>query len=168
MVTRLPTLQTPGVYGSVLLRIHSLTPTSARAWGTMSVGGMLCHLDDAFTRVPRRDETGTNPARNDTEAAANHGASWIGRRLLRPLALHTPLPWARNMPTVAQVDQLRGGTPPSTFHRDQAKLLASLFLFFHDADWTGRPHPFMGPLTHWEWMRWAWLHTDHHLRQFSA
>ncbi len=95
-------------------------------------------------------------------------ASWPGRNLIRPLALHIPLRWARNMPTVPQVDQRRGGTPPSTFANDQAKVLASLTRCFDHPSWASRAHPIVGPLTQWEWSRWAWLHTDHHLRQFSA
>ena len=29
-------------------------------------------------------------------------------------------------------------------------------------------HPVLGPMTRANWMRWAWLHTDHHLRQFGV
>lgn len=28
-------------------------------------------------------------------------------------------------------------------------------------------HPILGPMTRAHWMRWALLHTDHHLRQFG-
>jgi hypothetical protein len=28
-------------------------------------------------------------------------------------------------------------------------------------------HPILGPMTRAHWMRWAFLHTDHHLRQFG-
>jgi hypothetical protein len=31
--------------------------------------------------------------------------------------------------------------------------------------WT--PHPMFGAMTTVEWMRWGYLHTDHHLRQFG-
>jgi hypothetical protein len=32
----------------------------------------------------------------------------------------------------------------------------------------GRPaHPIFGRMTEAEWMRWGYLHTDHHLRQFG-
>ena len=30
------------------------------------------------------------------------------------------------------------------------------------------PHPVLGRLTRRQWMRWSYLHTDHHLRQFGA
>ena len=32
----------------IRLRIASLMPNSQRQWGEMSVGGMLCHLDDSY------------------------------------------------------------------------------------------------------------------------
>jgi hypothetical protein len=29
-------------------------------------------------------------------------------------------------------------------------------------------HPIFGELTEREWMRWGYLHTDHHFRQFGV
>jgi Protein of unknown function (DUF1569) len=29
------------------------------------------------------------------------------------------------------------------------------------------PHPIFGPMTAKDWMRWGYLHADHHLRQFG-
>ena len=31
-----------------------------------------------------------------------------------------------------------------------------------------RPHPVFGPMTRGAWLRWGYLHTDHHLRQFGV
>ena len=28
-------------------------------------------------------------------------------------------------------------------------------------------HPTFGELTRWEWIRWGYLHADHHFRQFG-
>jgi hypothetical protein len=33
-------------------------------------------------------------------------------------------------------------------------------------DWPA--HPIFGAMTRRAWMRWGYLHVDHHLRQFSA
>jgi len=30
------------------------------------------------------------------------------------------------------------------------------------------PHPIFGDMSEAEWMRWGYLHCDHHLRQFGA
>src|SRR4030088_1411042 len=32
-------------------RIGALAPESPRRWGSMSIGGMLCHLDDSYRSV---------------------------------------------------------------------------------------------------------------------
>ncbi len=151
----LTTLKTPGASQSLCTRLYRLTPDAVRMWGSMPVEGMLCHLGDAF-----------NLALRDALPAAP--ASWAGRTIVRPLALHVPIRWMRNAPTVAQVQQGLGGTPPSDFLADRERVLAAIPLLLVEPDLAGHPHPIMGPLTHWEWMRWAWLHTDHHLRQFSA
>jgi len=29
------------------------------------------------------------------------------------------------------------------------------------------PHPIFGAMKPWDWMRWGYLHADHHLRQFG-
>ncbi len=149
------TLETTGTSDSLCERLASLTPTSVRLWGRMPVGGMLCHLGDAFDLV----------LRNALPAAP---APWAGRAIIRPVALHLPLRWMRNAPTVPEVQQGIGGTPPSDFAADRDRVLTAIPLFLQKSNLAGRPHPIMGPLTQWEWMRWAWLHTDHHLRQFSA
>jgi hypothetical protein len=28
-------------------------------------------------------------------------------------------------------------------------------------------HPFFGPMSREDWLRWGYLHADHHLRQFG-
>jgi hypothetical protein len=37
-----------------------------------------------------------------------------------------------------------------------------------DTELEGREHPFLGKLSRAEWLRWAYLHMDHHLRQFGV
>jgi hypothetical protein len=32
----------------------------------------------------------------------------------------------------------------------------------------GQQHPIFGPMSRSAWLRWAYLHMDHHLRQFSC
>jgi hypothetical protein len=65
-----------------------------------------------------------------------------------------------------EIDQNIGGTRPTTFSADRTTLLVKL-------DQLARctrvvvPHPIFGPMSRSEWMRWGYLHTDHHLRQFG-
>jgi hypothetical protein len=57
---------------------------------------------------------------------------------------------------------------PATFRKDverAAVLLQQLAAAPPDA--LVDQHPILGPMTRANWMRWAFMHTDHHLRQFG-
>jgi hypothetical protein len=83
-------------------------------------------------------------------------------------ALYAPLPWPRGIPTMATMDQQIGGTPPVEFDRDKKELQALMdrFLIGPSLSESIR-HPFFGRMSEFEWKRWAYLHCDHHLRQFG-
>jgi hypothetical protein len=91
----------------------------------------------------------------------------VERTLVKWIALRAPLPWPHGLPTTRDLDQRRGGTSPADFASDLADVIA-LIERADRIDTTGHAHPAFGPLSHAEWMRWAYLHTDHHLRQFGA
>jgi hypothetical protein len=119
----------------------------------MNAHQMVCHLSDSVL-VARGEK-----------AVAISGLG-LPPGILKWLALDVPLRWARNVPTPPQIDQLREGTPPVEFEQDRQELIKRMRLLL-ESNLEGRPHPYFGPLTQDEWMRWAWLHTDHHLRQFG-
>ena len=67
------------------------------------------------------------------------------------------------------MDQLAGGTPPIEFAQDKATLAAAIDRFARKPrTFEFSRHPFFGDLTEWEWMRWGYLHADHHFRQFGV
>src|SRR3954469_12704242 len=90
----------------------------------------------------------------------------------RPLkwgALWLPIPWPHGFETRPEMDQEIGGTPPVEFERDREELLSLMDRFTCEAPQPKfYPHPFFGQMTRKELMRWAYLHMDHHLRQFGA
>jgi hypothetical protein len=62
-----------------------------------------------------------------------------------------------------------GGTPPAELERDKGQLLKLIERFTTLPNGLEQQsHPFFGRMTEREWMRWGYLHTDHHLRQFGA
>ena len=68
-----------------------------------------------------------------------------------------------------EIDQQIGGTPPAEFARDMAELRNLIDRFAQPPGrFSAQPHPHFGPLSKREWMRLAYLHADHHLRQFGA
>jgi hypothetical protein len=120
----------------------------------MSIGGMLCHLDDSYRSV-----MGERPF-----AGARLGVPpWFAKFV----ALRAPMQWPRNLMTSESVRQGGGGTPPVEFVEDRARLLKTFMLFCGCAE-LAPTHPMFGSMRRADWLRWGYLHADHHLRQFSA
>ena len=98
-------------FNAIRSRIESLTADDQRLWGSMTVGGMVCHLSDAF-----KVAAGEKPT-----AKARFGV--IPGPVMKWMALRAPVKWPR--------------------------------------------HAIFGAMTASDWMRWGFLHADHHLRQFG-
>jgi hypothetical protein len=141
----------------ILRRLRSLRTDSARRWGRMSAHQMVCHLGDAF-RMSTGDMT-VSPASGLPQ-----------RTIIKWIALYAPITWPPDIKTVSEIDQVAGaGRCPSDFAVDIAEVEALLEAFAARAgstEWP--PHPIFGPLSEAAWMRWGYLHVDHHLRQFGV
>jgi hypothetical protein len=83
------------------------------------------------------------------------------------VALKVPLQWPHGVKTMPENDQEIGGTPPEDFARDRQQLEAMLERFCQPGNAVA-PHPYFGEMTEVEWLRWGYLHCDHHLRQFGV
>jgi hypothetical protein len=139
-------------YGSLVVRLATISPHDAARWGRMNVYQMLCHVACAIS-VPL----------GETQATPLHSLRW---RTLKWPALWYPKPWPPNVPTHPEIDQCALGIIMGDF--TAARLRAQRQLGrLHSAYVAGARHPLFGKLNQKEWMRWGWLHTDHHLRQFG-
>lgn len=148
------TLSSAGDLAGIRSRIALVCPTDARLWGAMSVHQMICHLTDAFC-CPLGERVAT-PIK----------AGPIPVPIYKLLALYFPRKWPTGVPTPPEMNQQTGGTPPAEFAADRDALLVKIAQFCqYSGPWS--PHPIFGAMTTVEWMRWGWLHTDHHLRQFG-
>jgi hypothetical protein len=137
----------------LITRVGRLEPTSVRRWGTMTPHEMLCHVGDSFLVV-----LGERPV--------SSAETWLSRTVAKWVALHTPLPWPRGLPTRPEVDPHRQGTRPAGFDRDQ-QAVADLIRRFAAPDTRFVRHPAFGAMTRAEWLLWGYGHVDHHLRQFG-
>jgi hypothetical protein len=137
-------------------RLKTVRPDSRRRWGRMTAHQMVCHLSDSFLAV-----TG----RKDMSMATGP----LQRTVLKWMALYVPLSWPAGVQTRPELDQGLGGTRPSDFAADIA-LLETLCVEFTAEINSGRVrvHPIFGPMSKSDWLRWAYLHMDHHLRQFGS
>jgi hypothetical protein len=150
------TLANPRNKAEIVTRVQAIQPSSTRHWGRMSVDQMICHLCDSFRGV--MGEKVLSPA---PRSFASGFVKWF--------ALNVPLRWPHGVQTRPEMDQLIGGTKPADFERDRDNLLLLLDRFtMKNRDFRWQPHPMFGELTDDEWMRWGYVHMDHHLRQFGA
>ena len=140
----------------ILQRLRTLRPESARRWGRMTAHEMVCHLSDSFRMVLGQKPVCPVSAR-------------LERTVIKWIVLYLPLPWPAGILTTPELDQELGGTRPVDFAADVAELEALLSLVTtHRKDFDGQSHPIFGRMSEAAWLRWAYLHMDHHLRQFSA
>jgi hypothetical protein len=139
----------------ILRRVEALRADAARRWGRMSPHQMVCHLTDACRMLT--GERTTRPV-----------ATPLPRPIMRWIALYLPMRWPAGIQTTPELDQTGGGTPPLDFTRDVAELAAQLRRIASDPGCRfAAEHPVFGPMSRAAWHRWAYLHADHHLRQFG-
>ena len=93
----------------------------------------------------------------------------LPRTLVKWIALYVPSRWPAGIPTRPEIDQESAGTRPVDFAADVSELEALLDLVTRrDRSFDAHVHPVFGRMSHGAWLRWAYLHMDHHLRQFGA
>ena len=151
------TLARESEQAEVLRRLRALRQDSVRRWGRMSAHQMVCHLSDGY-RLMVGERT--------TQLAATP----LPRLMMRWIALYAPVRWPAGIPTTPELDQHAGGTRPADFDADVAeleKLLRGIATDPRDR-FAGHLHPIFGRMSESAWLRWAYLHADHHLRQFGV
>jgi hypothetical protein len=139
----------------LLARLKAVREDSRRRWGVMTAHQMVCHLGDAFLMMIG-------------ERRASDATGLLQRTVIKWIALYAPVPWPAGILTLPELDQTIGGTNPKEFSADVARVEV---LIQRAASVTGcrtRRHPIFGRMSEADWMRWAYLHMDHHLRQFGA
>ena len=139
----------------ILDRLGNVRPDSHRQWGKMNANQMICHVSDSFNAAMGR--------KHASPAEKPYGP------VMKWLALNMPMKWPHGVPTRPEVDQEKFGTAPTAFDTDVQMVLALTEEFVRvPRTFTFASHPIFGNMTESEWMRWAYLHTDHHLRQFNC
>jgi len=144
------------VLQQLVRRLGAIEPNSLRRWGTLTPHEMLCHLGDATDMV-----LGLR-----LRKGAGHERS---RPFVRLLGLWSPLPWPHGWPTNPAHDPRVEGTRPSIFSKDLARAVGGLEAIAGASRGSLIPtHGFFGIMSVHDWQRWAYRHTNHHLRQFGA
>jgi hypothetical protein len=149
-------LADPDIRISAVERLKTVQADSPARWGKMNAHQMVCHLSDSF-RLALRERT------------ASPATGFFQRTIVKWIALYLPAPWPKGLPTRPEMEQGAGGTPPDAFAEDRRGLVVLIERFSRsDTSFEGVQHPLFGEMSKAEWLRWGWLHVDHHLRQFGA
>ncbi len=150
------TLSDPACMHELVSRLERIRPDTPRQWGKMTAPQMICHLNDAFLGI-----IGEKPM-----DIPRGFTLWP---LMKYIALYSPGKWPKGVPTRPEFDQCAGaGTPPAQFEADVRRLVETMDRFARrPRDFEFRPHPVFKAMSEAQWMRWGYLHPDHHLRQFG-
>src|SRR5262245_9566620 len=137
---------------ALLNRMHSLTASSTRQWGQMSVVGMLQHLS-----LSARMALGELPV-----ASVNKRPFQMFP--LKHLLLYV-LPFPKGAPTAGELRP----DGAAAFDEERAILVNLLEqIGTGPKGGTGPAHPLFGPLSRREWGVVTYKHVNHHLKQFGA
>jgi hypothetical protein len=140
----------------ILSRLQQLRATDGPRWGRMYAGAMVRHLVESHEMAMREIEV-KRPA-----------VSWLRGPHGRWLALRLPLQWGKDMPTLPEIDVMQRANYTIQFPEEQRRLLRLIEEFCVCSQGELLPeHPLLGRFNRNEWMRWGYLHADHHLRQFD-
>lgn len=139
----------------IIARISSLSPDAQAIWGIMDANQMLCHTADQL-----RVALGDIPAAVTGNIFMRTVAKWV-------VVAGFPIP--KGTQTMAEVDPLRKGTQPTHPAQDSSTLIASIERFSsHPEGKEFSFHPIFGRMSRNQWGKLAWIHLDHHLRQFGG
>jgi hypothetical protein len=152
----LRTVASRAVLQALADRLSRVRPDTPRRWGTLTSHEMLCHLGDACEMVtlarPR-----VQPVRLGPRPIAKYIWLWL------------PTRWPRGVPTNPTHDPRVAGTPPGDFDRDRRRVVSALQTIASAHEGSLEPgHGLFGTMTTRDWQRWAYRHTDYHLRQFGV
>jgi hypothetical protein len=146
------TLFDPAAAAELDRRLGGITETSMAQWGQFTPQAMLAHLVQSAEMAlgQRRIKPLPRPA--------------VVRWLIKTLLFHV-IPFPRGAPTARELLEV-DPRPIEPLRAEVRRLMAQVAALPPDA--VGATHPLFGTLHNRDWARLAWLHTDHHLRQFGA
>ena len=146
-------LDDPAVLGAIVARLRNLTPDSARRWGTINAQQMVQHLNDASGAILGQRQFASAPRRPNP----------VRKFLVMNVIPRLPRGVRSGADPAAKV------VDPVAFDADVDRAVTLLIQVrtAPEQSLTSR-HPIFGSMNRRNWMRWTWLHCDHHLRQFGV
>jgi hypothetical protein len=149
---RMKSLASAAVLSETKERLRRVTPEDKALWGRMSVTQMLRHLSCSY-----------DVALADREVGPMKGPPpW----LLKFAALRSGLQWPKGTPTTPELIRALEEESTATFAELIDENVKKMTVVASGVKWQSS-HPMFGKMSAKDWMRWGYLHADHHLRQFG-
>jgi len=137
----------------IVTRAKSLQRTDKGNWGTMEVTEMLHHCNLANKQILHGD--------------IEYKKSSLKQHLLRFLSLYIVPKFLKNIKG-AERNDTKGKISADEFEQEKIKFISLIHQFATHKDPIELTHPAFGNLKTRQWGVAAWMHMDHHLRQFGA
>ncbi len=134
-------------------RLETLGSSDVARWGKMTAPEVVCHLRESF-----------HMASGQRSAAPIPGP--LPGPVIKFLALRVPKRWPKGVPTVPELQVGGERMKVGEFAADKSGLMVAYGEFLRRQG-NRSAHPIFGRMSPGDWMRWGYLHTDHHLRQFG-
>ena len=134
-------------------RLMLLRTEDKALWGKMTATQMVQHLNCAY-----------DVALGDRDVAPLKAT--IPPPVMKWIALRSGLRWPKNVPTTPELIRAVEEEGSATFADSVRETAEKMELVAKGTRWT-RHHPMFGAMSAKDWMRWGYLHADHHLRQFG-
>ena len=146
-------MRSAGDFDILCERINSLSPSSGRLWGKMSVSQMLAHCQRPFAVALGLDNSKRGIASYLFGSMAKR--SFLGTNEFK-----------KNLPTAPGFKIKH----EPEFEVERSKLLDDIhqFVKIDKATLAAKVHPFFGPMSDSEWYELMYKHLDHHLKQFGV
>ena len=133
-------------------RLLKVSADDRALWGRMTAMQMIRHLGCSYEVA-----LGERPVRSMKGAAPG---------VVKFVALRTGLPWPKNLSTTPELVAALEECPEAGFSELVSVAVAKMEAVASGSRWA-ESHPMFGGMTAKDWMRWGYLHADHHLRQFG-
>jgi len=133
-------------------RLRTVRVGDRARWGKMTAKQMVRHLGCSY-EVALGDRTG-GPLKGFPPV------------LMKWAALRSGFRWPKN---IATTPELRRAMTVHSDDKFEALVAAAVekMQTLASGSRCAPTHPMFGPMTAKDWMRWGYLHADHHLRQFG-
>jgi hypothetical protein len=145
-------LALPGDVVEIRERLRRLTAQDTAKWGKMSVRQMVRHLDYSYDVALGDRRVGPVPG----------PPQW----LLKFAALRVPMSWPKGTATTPELLAALDEECPLSFAELIRETVGKMEVVASGVRWQSS-HPMFGNMSAKDWMRWGYLHADHHLRQFG-